>query len=102
AADGRVAADVALAELASAGEIRIHPGQYWTDHPARPAPRRPQVHDHRNRRLFCHLGERRVSCVNDPGQRLMALTTARYTFGDVGYAITTTAIRASDDGRRSS
>jgi hypothetical protein len=31
---------------------------------------------------------------------LMALTAARYASGNVGYAIATTAIRASDDSRR--
>ena len=100
ARDERVVVDVDLDELDSTGEVLGQTGKYRADHPAWPAPRRPQVHDHRNGRLFSHLGERRVSCVNDPGQRFMALTTARYAFGNVGNAIATTAIRASDDGRR--
>ena len=62
----RRAVDVDLDQLDLPGLLPGQLLQRGADHPARPAPGRPQVHQDRDRGLLGNLGEVRISGVGDP------------------------------------
>ena len=70
------------------------PGQ-----PAEPAPGRPQLHQHRQRRLLRHRGEVVVAGGGDPRQGMPAVPADRHPRPDSGYPVAPSAPGAADDAR---
>ena len=79
------------------GQLRGQLFQRRADHPARPAPGRPEVDQHGQRRLLDDLGEGAIVGIGHPGQRLVAVAAVRDPAGRGGHAIPAPAVRALDD-----
>src|SRR5437763_1944887 len=78
----------------------VRPGEALedgADHPARPAPRCPQINDDGELRPLGHVGEVAIAGVDYPGQRLMAVGAARRAGRSCGHAVLRAAVGAGDD-----
>src|SRR6266850_956265 len=101
---GRVLVDVELADLHAAGELSGQLLDHRREHPAGPAPRRPQVEQHGQRRGFGLAGE--VGVGDDDGRRVerqgpLAAPAHGMLAGADGrrrHAVGRAARRAADEG----
>src|SRR4051812_2767013 len=89
---------VQLDHLQAPGQLDREPLHRRRDHPARPAPRRPEVEQDRDRgpHLLVERGGRRF---DHPRQRVVAVPAARDALGARRDAVLAAAVRAADDGR---
>ena len=88
-----------LTSLMLAGPFGGQLFQRGADHPAGPAPRRPEVHQHRDRGPLRDLGEVVVARVGDPRQEVVAVAALRHAVGHGGHPVALPAVRAGDDTR---
>jgi hypothetical protein len=89
--------DVDFDGLELPGQLPGYPLNRGRDHPARPAPRRPEVHQYGHSSCVCHLGEVGVARGHQPRQRSLALATARDPGRGRRYAVALSAARAAND-----
>ena len=85
---------VDLHELDPAGEVGSHLLERRADHPARPAPLRPQIDKHRNLGLLGDLTEGVVASVGNPRQLLVAIPAPGSSGRSCRDAVCPPAIRA--------
>src|SRR5258708_14940859 len=90
---------VDLDELEPSGQIRrnlLHDGR---DDPAGPAPRSPEIYQHRQRALLDNGWKLGLAAFGQPGQRGAAVAAMRYAAGCRADAVHLAAIRATDQRR---
>ena len=87
--------DVELDDLDVTGVVARHLLDEWREHAARAAPRGPEVHQDRQRRIDRDVEGGRIG-VDDPGQSRVAEAAARNAVPTWRHAVAFAAIRAGD------
>src|SRR5215211_1013254 len=94
---GRRLVGVDFDQLHPTGKLTSELLERRAHHPAGTAPGRPDVHQHRDGGGFNHARKIRVGGIHHPAQRLMTLSTARYTVRHCRYPVLGVTVRALDD-----